>query len=210
MTIELLKEEKSVLAHSSKKFRKRSLNWKNLRQLMFRMIMNARSMGKVTGISKEFMERIMLAVTSVNDCRYCSYFHTKVAIESGCSDDEIRDILGGDFSCADHEELPALAFAQHFAESHEKPSREALKQLIKIYGVEKSHQIITACSMITMGNLFGNTIDAYIHRYHNILPEDGSPFLERLIYYLSAIPAQKMEKSMRKHTQKQKNLILNS
>ena len=54
--------------------------------------------------------------------------------------------------------------------------------------------------MITMGNLFGNTLDAYINRYHGILPEDGSPLLEGIIYYLAAIPAIKMEKAMkRKH-----------
>lgn len=203
MTIELLKEDTSSTSHSSKKFQKRSLNWKNFGQLMFRMISNVKHMKQVSGLSKEFMERIMLAVTSVNNCRYCSYFHTKVALESGCSDDEIRDILGGDFSCADQDELPALAFAQHFAESHEQPSREAVKQLIKIYGVKKSQQIITACRMITMGNLFGNTIDAYKHRYHNILPEDGSPLLEGLLYYIAAIPVLKMENAMKRHSKNQ-------
>ncbi len=69
---------------------------------------------------------------------------------------------------------------------------------MKVYGVEKSQQIITACRMITMGNLFGNTLDAYIHRYHGISPEDGSPLLEGLIYYIAAIPAVKMEKAMKK------------
>ena len=196
-TIELL--ERDTSSHPiSPKFKKRSLNWGSLRNTMYRMIINMKDMQQVSGLSKEFMERIMLAVTSVNDCRYCTYFHTKVALESGCSDDEIREILGGDLSCADQEEIPALAFAQHFAESHEKPSRKALKQLIKVYGVNKSRAIITACRMITMGNLFGNTIDAYMHRYHGILPEDGSSLLEGIIYYLSAIPALKMERAMKR------------
>jgi hypothetical protein len=129
----------------------------------------------------------------VNDCRYCTYYHTKIALENGCSDDEIKKILDGNITCADQEQLPALAFAQHFAESQEQPSREALKQLVKLYGSKKANQIIQACRMITIGNLFGNTIDAYIHRYHGFPPEDGSPRLERLIYYISAIPALKME-----------------
>jgi AhpD family alkylhydroperoxidase len=196
-TIELLKHD--TTSHNSKsKFKKRSLNWKNFRELMFRMIINMKSMGQVSGLSKEFMEKIMLAVTSVNECRYCTYYHTKIAIESGCSNEEVREILGGDFSCADQEELPALAFAQHFAESHEQPSEKALKQLIKVYGLEKSKQIITACRMITMGNLFGNTIDAYIHRYHDVEPENGSPLLEGIIYYMSAIPALKIDRAMKK------------
>jgi AhpD family alkylhydroperoxidase len=198
MTIELLKKEPNDFSLTQKLFRKRSLNWKNLRQLIYQTILNLKNMRKVSGLSKEFMERIMLAVTSVNECRYCSYYHTKIALESGCSDDEIREILGGDLSCADQYELPALAFAQYFAESQEKPSKKALKQLIKVYGIEKSQQIITACRMITMGNLFGNTIDAYIHRYHGILPEDGSPVLEGIIYYLSAKFAVKMSNSLKR------------
>ncbi|TFG20005.1 MAG: carboxymuconolactone decarboxylase family protein [Promethearchaeota archaeon] len=181
------------------KFKKRSLNWKTFQKLVYQIIMSMKTMGKVSGLSKEFLERIMLAVTSVNECRYCTYYHTKIALESGCSDDEIRGILGGDFSCAVQEELPALAFAQHFAESHEQPSRKALKQLVKVYGIEKSQQIITACRMITMGNLFGNTLDAYIHRYHGISPEDGSPLLEGIVYYIAAIPATKMEKVLKRN-----------
>lgn len=193
-TIEFLSRDTNLNVNT-RHFKKRSLNWKSLRQTVYRMIINMKNM-QVSGLSKDFIERIMLAVTSVNNCRYCSYFHTKVALESGCSDEEIREILDGDLSCADQEELPALAFAQHFAESHEQPSRKALKKLIKVYGVEKSQQIITACRMITLGNLFGNTIDAYMHRYHGNPPECGSPALEGLIYYLSAIPALKMENAM--------------
>lgn len=174
--------------HPSNHFRKRSLNWKILSKWLFNFIINVKDLAQFSKINKDFAERIMLAVTSVNECTYCSYFHTKVALESGCSDEEIRDILEGELSCADKAELPALAFAQHFAESQDDPSREALKHLIKVYGVKKSKKIIAACRMITLGNLFGNTIDAYIHRYHGINPIDGSPFLERFIYYVSAIP----------------------
>ncbi len=197
MTIELLKKDANSVP-TLKKFRKRSLNWKSLRQTVLKMIFSVKNFVKPSTLSMEFMERIMLAVTSVNECRYCSYYHTKIALENNCSDEEIREILGGDFSCADQKELPALAFAQHFAESHENPSRKALKQLIKVYGIEKSKAIITACRMITLGNLFGNTIDAYIHRYNDVTPENGSQGLERFIYYLSAIPALKIVNSMKR------------
>ncbi len=106
-SIELLKQDPST-SFSSHKFKKRSLNWKNFQQLLYRMIMSMKTMGKVSGLSKEFMERIMLAVTSVNECRYCTYYHTKIALESGCSDDEVREILGGDFSCADQKSCQPL------------------------------------------------------------------------------------------------------
>ena len=121
MSVELLKKDTNQ--HPKNKFRKRSLNWKNLRDTLLQMILNAKNMEKPSALDIEFMERIMLAVTSVNECRYCSYYHTKIALENNCTNEEIRELLGGDFSCADQEELPALAFAQHFAEVHCPPTR---------------------------------------------------------------------------------------
>ncbi len=40
-------------------------------------------------LSEHFMERIMLAVTEVNGCPLCSFAHTKMALESGMSNEEI-------------------------------------------------------------------------------------------------------------------------
>ena len=47
-------------------------------------------------LSPAFKERLMLAVTEVNDCRYCSYFHTRQALKSGVSPEEINRLLSGD------------------------------------------------------------------------------------------------------------------
>ncbi|UTB33936.1 MAG: carboxymuconolactone decarboxylase family protein [Methanobacterium sp. ERen5] len=41
-------------------------------------------------LSQKFIERIMLAVTEVNGCEICSYAHTKRALESGMSNEEIK------------------------------------------------------------------------------------------------------------------------
>ena len=53
----------------------------------------------------------MLAVTSVNGCRYCSYFHTSLALKEGMSADEIQHLLGGEFADAPAAEAVALLFA---------------------------------------------------------------------------------------------------
>ena len=136
-------------------------------------------------LSIQVQERIMLAVTSVNECRYCSFFHSKLAIEHGCVDEEINAILRQDFNCVDSEELPALSFAQHFADSHENPSKKALKTLVQKYGRHRASQIIASCVMITIGNLFGNTLDAYQFRLAGGDVKEGSKGLEAIIYYLS-------------------------
>ena len=169
-------------------FPKRSLTIReNIRFLafLFKYLSHFKAFNRSPSLSHKLQERIMLAVTSVNECRYCSFFHTKMALESGCSETEIQAILDHDLSCADQEEFPALAFAQHFAESHENPSRAAVKHLVAYYGVYKTRQIIASCWMITLGNLYGNTIDAYRSRLLGAPAQPGNAWLEGFLYYMT-------------------------
>ncbi|MHA1560556.1 MAG: carboxymuconolactone decarboxylase family protein [Promethearchaeota archaeon] len=139
-------------------------------------------------ISSDFSERIMLAVTAVNGCRYCEWGHTKMAIESGCTDEEIKYILNLDFQGLKKDEITALAFAQHFAESKENPSKKAINNLVKEYGTQKAEDIINYCRMITMGNLLGNTVDAFDSRMKGIQVINGSFLFEFLVYMIGGLP----------------------
>lgn len=47
-------------------------------------------------VDHTFTEKIMLAVTQVNGCRYCSYGHTKAALKEGIPEDEIARIAAGE------------------------------------------------------------------------------------------------------------------
>lgn len=111
-------------------------------------------------VSEEFGERIMLAVTEVNGCRYCSYFHTQASLKAGLEEAEIRDTLSGDFSQAPAEEIPALLFAQHYAESGGKPEPELVQQLRDNYGEAKARAIIGNIRAIMIGNAWGNAFDS--------------------------------------------------
>ncbi|WP_457557775.1 carboxymuconolactone decarboxylase family protein [Candidatus Harpocratesius sp.] len=178
----------STLTLSKKRFSKRSLNWKENFNLIARVLKHLSFFRELLihpKISRKFQEQILLAVTSVNDCPYCSYFHMQVAIESGCEEQEIQQLLDKDLSCADPEEFLALAFAQHFAESRENPSRKSLLELIRYYGIHRAKQIIASCWMITIGNLYGNTVDAYRNRLMGRLPKNGNRLFEALLYYSS-------------------------
>ena len=79
----------------------------------------------------------MLAVTEVNGCRYCSYFHTQVSLKAGLKNEEIKRALDGDFKDAPQEELAALYFAQHYAESAGKPNLDAVQCMKDAYGEKK-------------------------------------------------------------------------
>jgi len=112
-------------------------------------------------INKEFIERIMMAVTEVNGCRYCSYFHTQVALKEGIDRSEIQNILSGCFDDAPESEISALYFAQHFADSGGQPQADAVECLEKEYGIVKAKQIQQYIRMIMIGNTWGNAFDAF-------------------------------------------------
>ena len=52
------------------------------------LMRNWKLIGKVMGgklVPRPFRERLMLAVTAVYGCRYCSWLHTREALRSGIS-----------------------------------------------------------------------------------------------------------------------------
>ena len=117
----------------------------------FRSIPYLKQAKKSGEMNEQFMERIMLAVTEVNGCAMCSYYHTKVALESGMSNDEIRNMLCGDCADAPDNEMQAILFAQHYADTRGNPSKETWKNIQKIYGEGGSYGVLAAIRMIVMG-----------------------------------------------------------
>ncbi len=91
---------------SNDEFMKRLYKPKEFKRLLADLMSSAgdtRRRPKDQRISRQFSERIMMAVTEVNGCRYCSYFHTQVSLRAGLKKDEIRRILEGDFEGAPQE-----------------------------------------------------------------------------------------------------------
>ncbi|MFW9851310.1 MAG: carboxymuconolactone decarboxylase family protein [Candidatus Thorarchaeota archaeon] len=173
--------------HASQYFKKRSYTFRGFLRDLVRMIAKSskiRDAMKSERISSQFRERIMLAVTAVNECKYCEWGHTKTALKYGCTEEEINEIMAQDFGSCDSEELIALAFALHYAETGGLPSDESKEKLLDFYGKEKSQDILLFIQMITMGNLLGNTLDAFESRLKGTPPEKGSFFFEFMVYSL--------------------------
>jgi AhpD family alkylhydroperoxidase len=111
-------------------------------------------------VSEPFAEKIMLAVTAVNECRYCTRYHTDLAQETGVDRETITSILENDVdSAVDDDERPALLFAQRYAETNENPGREAVAELQRTYGEDMAGDIQAFIRAIYFGNLLGNTYD---------------------------------------------------
>ncbi len=110
-------------------------------------------------LDEQFQNKILLAVTQVNGCRYCSYLHTKHALESGMSEEEITSLLAGEVGDINDEESVALIFAQHYAETQANPDPESVERLFNTYGEDKSDDIIATIQAIMAGNIHGISID---------------------------------------------------
>ena len=111
-------------------------------------------------VSDRFAEKIMLAVTAVNECQYCTRYHTDLAQETGVDQATITSILESDIdSAVAADERPALLFAQRYAETDEAPGRNAVMELQRTYGEETATDILAFVRAIYFGNLLGNTYD---------------------------------------------------
>ena len=112
----------------------------------------------------EFIERIMLAVTEVNGCELCTYAHTKWALEAGMSNEEIQKILSGVTDGISADEISAIMFAQHYADTKGNPSKESWEHIIKVYGPTKANGILGAIREMMIGNIFGASASAFYSR----------------------------------------------
>jgi AhpD family alkylhydroperoxidase len=145
-----------------------------------------RSAARSRRVSRAFAEKIMMVVTQVNGCRYCSYFHTRMALSAGVSDPEIGSLLALEIGSFPTEEAVAFAFAQHYAETRGRPDPEAERRLREQYGPEIARDILSYIRMITVGNLAGNTVDAFLSRLRGRPAEGSNPAGEFLLFCLFA------------------------
>lgn len=133
-------------------------------------------------LDKQFIERIMLAVTEVNGCAICSYAHTRMALESGMSDEEIAHILSGATDEIPTDQLPAILFAQHYAEKRARPFEGTWQRIVERYGIKKAHGILAAIRIIMIGNAYGIAFSSFTNRFKGKADERSS-----LLYEMSMI-----------------------
>lgn len=115
-------------------------------------------------ITKQMKERLMLAVTKVNGCSLCSFVHTKIALSTGMTNEEIKLILDGEYKEISDDELLAVLYAEHYADTHEAPDEDFNHKILEYYGKEKCEGIKCICCVITMTNALGITMDHFWQR----------------------------------------------
>ncbi len=146
--------------------------------LAFRSIPLLKKAKKAGKMNKAFLERIMLAVTEVNGCAVCSYYHTRVALEEGFSAEEIRNMLGGSFADVPEHELDGVLFAQHYADTRGKPSRESWDRIVSAYGETGAYGVLAVTRMIMMGNATGIPSGSFLLRFRGKADPRSNIFYE--------------------------------
>ncbi len=119
-------------------------------------------------ISGALREKIFLAVTSVNDCRYCKWGHSHWAMAQGVPLEEVNQILAhqiGSRQAENSGEAAAILFAQHYAEQLDEFDPEAIANLRNHFSEAETAEILAYVRFITLTNLTGNTLDSAVDRF---------------------------------------------
>jgi AhpD family alkylhydroperoxidase len=131
----------------------------------------ARVMGsghRILTLSSALRERLMLAVTGVNDCRYCRFVHTRAAAAAGVSRQEQTAILDGDFSLTPEGERYALEWARTWALQGGSATSVQRRELEDVYGRARALAMDAAVEAIAVGNYTGNGLDKIMGRSRRI------------------------------------------
>lgn len=106
-------------------------------------------------LPKKFRSNIMIAVTNVNGCRACSYFHSSELLKAGASEEELKQVLAGAYENLETDEMLALVFAEHYADTFGDYESEAFDKLSNNYGLNRTNAVMASIKAIMFGNIFG-------------------------------------------------------
>ena len=123
-----------------------------------------------------FRQRLWLVVTSVNDCRYCRYLHSNIALRYGVSFEEVKTLSSGVITDSPAEERPGLLYGLHWAEQDGRTDPEARARLVTSYGRRTVRVLELVLRIIRFCNLFGSTCDLMLLKLSRGRRDVNRPF----------------------------------
>lgn len=134
-------------------------------------------------VSHALREKLMVAVSGVLSCKYCTWLHSEMALTHGADAEEVQKLLSMEIGDFPDDEAIALAFAQHYSETGGRPQEKAEERLYQYYGRKKAGHIVSYIQIIYFGNLAGNTVDAFLNRFKG-KPAEGSNLWSEIVIFL--------------------------
>ncbi len=168
------------------KFNKRIFTYKQFRHVtdlaMYSIVKKRKNLKLV---SKGFQNHIMLAVTEVNGCKACTWFHTKNAARMKLDSEEISSLLSGMIENLPEHEHVALLFAQHYADTFGDYDIDDFQAVKDYYGDDVAEGILANIRMIMFGNVNGIAFGCFKERLKGKRVE-GSKLRHELLNLIGA------------------------
>ena len=110
-----------LLKMKNKMFKKRK--YENIKDLIIDILFLFKNLKYFNNqLSSKFKKRLMLVETEVNNCKYCYFLHTKIALLKGFKKNELNNLI----KTAPKYETHALLYAQHYAQTKGKPNKNII------------------------------------------------------------------------------------
>lgn len=110
---------------------------------------------------------------------YIVIMHTKMALEAGMSNEKIQNMLAGVSDDVPEKEMPAVVFAQHYAETRGYPSKKSWERTVEIYGLREAKGILGVIRIIMFGNTAGVAWGSFVNRFK----KDGETNQRSTLFY---------------------------
>lgn len=125
-------------------------------------------------IDPGFREELMLAVSRLNDCRFCTWGHQEWAQMNGISDDELARIEQLDPSGFDRRKWLAITYVRALVEGNFRRVTPELRRAMQHkYSPREIRDIELIARVMDIGNRGSNTFDAMRSRLRGVPAADS-------------------------------------
>jgi AhpD family alkylhydroperoxidase len=142
-------------------------------------------------IDPAFREELMLAVSRLNDCRYCSWAHQEWAHLSGSSDEELAQVEQLDPKGFNRKKWLAITYVRALVKRDFRGVQPELRRAMQHkYSPREIRAIELIARVMDIGNRSSNTWDAMLSRLRGV-PAADSRIVDEIILsglFLTAAP----------------------
>jgi AhpD family alkylhydroperoxidase len=132
-------------------------------------------------IDAGFREELMLAVSKLNDCKYCAWGHHEWAHAAGISEDELDHIEHGDPEGINRAKWVAISYVVALVSSeYTHVPRELKREMQANYSKHEIKEIELVAKIMDVSNRGANTWDAMLSRL-NGKPAHDSHVLDEFV-----------------------------
>lgn len=145
-------------------FRKRTMTARELAASAVSLVPDTPTLYRVWvkhEIDPGFREELMLAVSKLNDCRYCSWGHHEWANIAGVPEEELASVEQMDPAHFDRRKWIAISFARELVSARfGRISKDLMQEMKANYSAREIREIILIAKIMDIGNRGANTWDS--------------------------------------------------